>query len=152
MPLKQKYVVRILECERHWRRVRDLNPRFSLRRTQHFECCTFDLSDNSPYCCTACTVQILFANVLLAYITPLLRRCQAANGFSQGLLPFAKAFTQALCVGTKSPNVAFYAFTLPSKCRYICLVMLLSFAKNAILRACVNAFFVDNLLKNLDTS
>ena len=38
-----------------WRRVRDLNPRFSLWRTQHFECCTFDLSDNSPY--------ILFARI-----------------------------------------------------------------------------------------
>ena len=30
-----------------WRRVRDSNPRF-LVGTQHFECCTFDLSDNSP--------------------------------------------------------------------------------------------------------
>ncbi len=31
-----------------WRRVRDSNPRF-LVGTQHFECCTFDLSDNSPF-------------------------------------------------------------------------------------------------------
>lgn len=31
-----------------WRRVRDSNPRFLLG-TQHFECCTFDHSDNSPY-------------------------------------------------------------------------------------------------------
>ena len=30
-----------------WRRVRDSNPRFLLG-TQHFECCTFDHSDNSP--------------------------------------------------------------------------------------------------------
>ena len=30
-----------------WRRVRDSNPRYL--RTQHFECCTFDHSDNSPY-------------------------------------------------------------------------------------------------------
>ena len=30
-----------------WRRVRDSNPR-SLSGSQHFECCTFDLSDNSP--------------------------------------------------------------------------------------------------------
>ena len=30
-----------------WRRVRDSNPRF-LFGTQHFECCTFDHSDNSP--------------------------------------------------------------------------------------------------------
>ena len=31
-----------------WRRVRDSNPRFLLG-TRHFECRTFDLSDNSPY-------------------------------------------------------------------------------------------------------
>ena len=30
-----------------WRRVRDSNPRFLLG-TRHFECRTFDLSDNSP--------------------------------------------------------------------------------------------------------
>ena len=30
-----------------WRRVRDSNPR-SLSGSQHFECCTFDHSDNSP--------------------------------------------------------------------------------------------------------
>ena len=30
-----------------WRRVRDSNPGYL--RTQHFECCTFDHSDNSPY-------------------------------------------------------------------------------------------------------
>ena len=30
-----------------WRRVRDSNPRYF--RTQHFECCTFDHSDNSPF-------------------------------------------------------------------------------------------------------
>ena len=29
-----------------WRRVRDSNPRYF--PTQHFECCTFDHSDNSP--------------------------------------------------------------------------------------------------------
>ena len=32
-----------------WRRVRDSNPRYF--RTQHFECCTFDHSDNSPFPC-----------------------------------------------------------------------------------------------------
>ena len=31
-----------------WRRVRDSNPRFLLG-TRHFECRTFDRSDNSPY-------------------------------------------------------------------------------------------------------
>ena len=31
-----------------WRRVRNSNPRFLLG-TRHFECRTFDLSDNSPY-------------------------------------------------------------------------------------------------------
>ena len=31
-----------------WRRVRDSNPR-GLVGLQHFECCTFDHSDNSPF-------------------------------------------------------------------------------------------------------
>ena len=39
----QKAAFRLLFA---WRRVRDSNPRYF--RTQHFECCTFDHSDNSP--------------------------------------------------------------------------------------------------------
>ena len=45
-------VVKKKACKRaclqaFWRRVRDSNPRF-LVGTRHFECRTFDLSDNSP--------------------------------------------------------------------------------------------------------
>ena len=45
---KKKSPANPLVYRTSWRRVRDSNPRFLLR-TQHFECCTFDHSDNSPY-------------------------------------------------------------------------------------------------------
>ena len=46
-----------------WRRVRDSNPRFLLG-TQHFECCTFDHSDNSPYS----ILHFLLARIILSNI------------------------------------------------------------------------------------
>ena len=45
---KKKSPANPLVYRTSWRRVRDSNPRFLLE-TQHFECCTFDHSDNSPY-------------------------------------------------------------------------------------------------------
>ena len=44
---KKKSPANLLVYWTFWRRVRDSNPRFLLG-TQHFECCTFDHSDNSP--------------------------------------------------------------------------------------------------------
>ena len=44
---KKKSPANPLVYRTFWRRVRDSNPRFLLG-TQHFECCTFDHSDNSP--------------------------------------------------------------------------------------------------------
>ena len=44
---KKKSPANPLVYRTSWRRVRDSNPRFLLG-TQHFECCTFDHSDNSP--------------------------------------------------------------------------------------------------------
>ena len=45
--IKRKSLIRERTRLSVWRRVRDSNPR-CLLGTQHFECCTFDLSDNSP--------------------------------------------------------------------------------------------------------
>ena len=45
---KKKSPANPLVYRTSWRRVRDSNPRFLLG-TRHFECRTFDLSDNSPY-------------------------------------------------------------------------------------------------------
>ena len=39
-------------CDSHsliWRKVRDSNPRYDVMRTPHFECGSFDHSDNFPY-------------------------------------------------------------------------------------------------------
>ena len=44
---QKKSASKIMLVDFFWRRVRDSNPGCFVS-TQHFECCTFDHSDNSP--------------------------------------------------------------------------------------------------------